>query len=51
MAQQRGVLSLKGSIGTITFIETKHGFKARKKKTMDAGRIAKDLAFARTPRN
>jgi hypothetical protein len=51
MAQQKGVLSLKGSIGNITFIETKHGFKAREKKSLDAGRIAKDPAFARTREN
>ena len=51
MAQQKGIISLKGTIGNITFYKSKDGFMAREKGSLDASRIANDPAFQRTREN
>ena len=51
MAQQKGIISLKGTIGNITFYKSKDGFMAREKGSLDANRIATDPAFQRTREN
>jgi hypothetical protein len=51
MAQQKGIIPLKGTIGNITFYKSKDGFLAREKGSIDANRIANDPAFQRTREN
>ena len=51
MAQQKGIIPLKGTLGNITFYKTKDGFIAREKGSLDATRIANDPAFQRTREN
>jgi hypothetical protein len=51
MAQQKGIIPLKGTIGNITFYKSKDGFMAREKGSLDASRIANDPAFQRTREN
>ena len=51
MAQQKGILPLKGTIGNITFYKSKDGYLAREKTSINAERIANDPAFARTREN
>ena len=51
MAQQKGIIPLKGTIGNITFYKSKDGFMAREKGGLDANRIANDPAFQRTREN
>ena len=51
MAQQKGILPLKGTIGNITFYKSKDGYLAREKTSVNADRIANDPAFARTREN
>lgn len=51
MAQQKGIIPLKGTIGNITFYKSKDGFLAREKGSLDANRIANDPAFQRTREN
>ncbi|PKB18066.1 hypothetical protein [Flavobacterium sp. 5] len=51
MAQQKGIIKLKGTIGDITFYKTKDGHMAREKGGIDAKRIANDPAFQRTREN
>jgi hypothetical protein len=51
MAQQKGIIPLKGTIGNITFYKSKDGFMAREKGGLDASRIANDPAFQRTREN
>jgi hypothetical protein len=51
MAQQKGIIPLKGTIGNITFYRSKDGFMARDKGSLDANRIANDPAFQRTREN
>lgn len=51
MAQQKGILPLKGTIGNITFYKSKDGYLAREKTDLSADRIANDPAFARTREN
>lgn len=51
MAQQKGILPLKGSIGNITFYKSKEGYMAREKGGLDGKRIATDPAFQRTREN
>ncbi|RXK60678.1 hypothetical protein ESA94_09445 [Lacibacter luteus] len=51
MAQQKGILPLKGTIGNITFYKSKDGYLAREKGSLNAERIANDPAFARTREN
>src|SRR5260221_3614145 len=51
MAQQKGIIRLKGTIGDITFYKPKDGFMAEEKGGIDANRIANDPAFQRTREN
>ncbi|MCK8141439.1 hypothetical protein MW871_05985 [Flavobacterium sp. I-SCBP12n] len=51
MAQQKGIIKLRGTIGDITFYKTKDGHLAREKGGLDAKRIANDPAFQRTREN
>ena len=51
MAQQKGIIPLKGTIGNITFYKSKDGYLAREKGSLDADRIANDPAFQRTREN
>src|SRR6185312_1461768 len=51
MAQQKGILQLKGSIGNLTFYKSKDGYLAREKGGIDAKRFATDPAFQRTREN
>jgi hypothetical protein len=51
MAQQKGIIPLKGTIGNITFYKSKDGYLAREKGSLNAERIATDPAFQRTREN
>ena len=51
MAQQKGIIPLKGKIGNIIFYKSKDGYLAREKGSLDAARIANDPAFQRTREN
>lgn len=51
MAQQKGIIPLKGTIGNITFYKSKDGYLAREKGGIDGQRIANDPAFQRTREN
>ncbi|KVV15867.1 hypothetical protein ACRASX_07610 [Flavobacterium sp. TMP13] len=51
MAQQKGIIKLRGTIGDITFYKTKDGHLAREKGGIDAKRMATDPAFQRTREN
>lgn len=51
MAEQSGILPLKGTMGNITFYKSKEGFMARQKGGVSADRIASDPAFQRTREN
>ncbi len=51
MAQQKGILPLRGTMGNITFYKSKDGYLAREKGGIDAKRIATDPAFQRTREN
>lgn len=51
MAQQKGIIPLRGTLGNITFYKSKDGFLAREKGTLDANRIANDPTFQRTREN
>jgi len=51
MAEQKGIIKLRGTIGDITFYKTKDGHLAREKGGIDAKRIASDPAFQRTREN
>ncbi len=51
MAIQAGVIKLSGTIGGITFVAARGGYYARRKSCLDARRIARDPAFARTREN
>ena len=51
MARQKGIITLKGTIGDITFYKTQDGHLAREKGGIDASRIASDPAFQRTREN
>lgn len=52
MAQQKGIIKLKGTIGGITFYKTSaDGHLAREKGGIEAERIANDPAFQRTREN
>lgn len=51
MAQQKGIIKLRGTIGDITFYKTKDGHMAREKGGVDAKRIASNPAFQRTREN
>ena len=51
MAQQKGIIPLRGTIGNITFFRSKDGYLAREKGSLNAERIANDPAFQRTREN
>ncbi len=51
MAQQKGIIKLKGTIGDITFYKTKDGHLAKAKTSLDGSRIATDPNFALTRQN
>lgn len=51
MAQQKGIIKLKGTVGDITFYKSKDGYLAREKGGLDANRIANDPNFQRTREN
>ena len=51
MAQQKGIIPLKGTIGNITFYKSSDGYLAREKGGVDANRIQTDPAFQRTREN
>lgn len=51
MAQQKGIIPLRGTIGNITFYKSGDGYLAREKGGIDANRIATDPAFQRTREN
>jgi len=51
MAEQSGIIPLKGTIGNITFFKSKSGARAREKSGIDANRIKNDPAFERTREN
>ncbi|MBW2962998.1 hypothetical protein [Mesonia aestuariivivens] len=51
MAQQSGIIKLKGSLGGISFYKTSDGYLAREKGGVSAQRIANDPVFQRTREN
>lgn len=51
MAKQTGIITLKGTLGGISFYKTSDGHLAREKGGIDANRIANDPAFQRTREN
>jgi hypothetical protein len=51
MARQTGVITLKGTIGSISFYKSRDGHMAREKGGVDGTRIATDPAFQRTREN
>jgi hypothetical protein len=51
MAQQKGIIPLKGTIGNITFYKSGDGYLAREKGGVTADRIASDPVFQRTREN
>jgi hypothetical protein len=51
MAKQTGVITLKGSVGRLSFYKTKDGYLAREKGGVDKSRIMNDPRFARTREN
>ena len=51
MARQTGVVTLKGTIGSISFYKSRDGHMAREKGGVDGSRIKSDPAFQRTREN
>lgn len=51
MARQTGVITLKGTIGGISFYKSRDGHMAREKGGVDGNRIKNDAAFQRTREN
>ena len=51
MARQTGVITLKGTIGGVSFYKARDGHMAREKGGVDANRIKNDPAFQRTREN
>ena len=51
MAQQEGIIKLKGKIGDLSFYKTKDGYQARKKGGASAKRIKNDPRYQRTREN
>ena len=51
MARQTGVVTLKGTIGGISFYKSVDGHMARQKGGVDGSRIRTDAAFQRTREN
>jgi hypothetical protein len=48
MARQTGILLLSGTIGDITYVHTRHGFYARKKRSIPPGSMQHNPRYART---
>lgn len=51
MAQQKGIIPVKGTLGNLTFYKSEDGYLIREKGGIDAKRIASDPAFQRTREN
>jgi hypothetical protein len=51
MAEQKGIIKLKGRMGDISFYKTANGYMAREKGGVDGKRIATDPTFQRTREN
>jgi hypothetical protein len=51
MAKQTGIITLKGTIGSLSFYKNKFGHLAREKGGVDGERIKSDPAFQRTREN
>ena len=51
MAQQKGIIKLRGKIGDISFYKSQDGHLAREKGGVDGDRIKNDPAFVRTREN
>ena len=51
MARQTGVITLKGTIGSVSFYKSRDGHMAREKGGVDGNRIKNDAAFQRTREN
>ena len=51
MARQKGIIKLKGTMGDITFYQTRDGYMAREKGGISAQRMLTDPAFQRTREN
>lgn len=51
MANQKGIIKLKGTMGDITFYKSKDGYMAREKGGIDPKRFRTDPAFARVREN
>lgn len=51
MARQTGVITLKGTIGGVSFYKSRDGHMAREKGGVDGNRIKNDPAFQRTREN
>jgi hypothetical protein len=51
MARQKGIVTLEGTLGSITFFKSQDGYMAREKGGVSADRIANDPAFERTREN
>lgn len=51
MAEQKGIIKLKGIIGDISFYKTANGYMARERGGVDGKRIATDPNFQRTREN
>lgn len=48
MAQQKGILPVRGTIGNLTFYKSQDSYLVREKGGIEAKRMASDPAFQRT---
>lgn len=51
MARQKGIITIEGTLGNITFFKSQDGYMAREKGGVSADKIATDPAFERTREN
>ncbi len=51
MAKHNGIIPIKGTVGNMTFLDTKDGLIVRKKSNFDGSRIATEANFIRTREN
>ena len=51
MAKHNGIIPIKGTVGNMTFLDTRDGLIVRKKSNFDGNRIASDARFVRTREN
>lgn len=51
MAQQKGIVKLRGTLDDITFMRTKDGYRAQVKSSLSKERVATDPIFLRTREN